>query len=461
MGTTFPEWLTREDIDNGDKPWLISYGSAARGEAWTDIDRKRMRVPDGDSDLARAIRAHEMMHAKVSPTSLILPEALANQGVTPDLVAAAEEVRVNFLSRQVGNDVDSLSDRTEGRAAKLLVDANDASGLVHLITATYGTKANGSVMRAIKAAATEQKKPNVYDFAKRVRKQIKSTVDWWDRNHRSTIASTEVCSEEYVDENDEYETVEMPDGYRYTLNLAESLANFCRSRVGAGTGPYKPEPGDQPLPDGERGQFADLVLDKLPLTERVAGRLGRKRIATNVGINPRRINRMLTDSERRIFDRRARGLGGVILIDQSGSMHLNNDDMWNIIKAAPGCTIIGYSHRPGSYDAPNTWVLAENGKVVRDIPDGNSGNGVDGPALLFARSKRKKGEPFIWVCDGAVTDGSADNCYPALTKWCADFVYRNGVHMVNDVDGAVSALKRAANGEKLPAVGVGALRRNT
>jgi hypothetical protein len=251
---------------------------------------------------------------------------------------------------------------------------------------------------------------------------------------------------------------DIPAGYSYTMALAHEISRLMVSHADPESGEVPDNPG---VPaDGGRGQFAVPIVKKLPLTERVAGRLGRKRIATNVGRDPRRINRMLTDPERRVFDKRARNIGGVIVIDQSGSMRLTHDDIWRIIHSSPGCTIIGYSHESRSTGVPNIWVMAERGRVAKTVPSGNGGNGVDGPALLYGLSKRRGREPFIWVCDGYVTD-SHDDHHNNLAKVCVNLVNRHGIHMVPDVEGAIDALKRVGSGETLKTNLVGMLKNIT
>jgi hypothetical protein len=452
MGTTFPGWLSRDDIDySSDDKWSITHGAPTRGSAWTDIDNRRMQIPRGDTPLAEAVRAHELMHARISPRGLVVPD---NFEASADIVAAAEEVRVNYCLKSVGIDVDPLADGSERASAEYLVNERDAAGLASLITSTYGTKVNRSIMTAV----TRSGDAAMVSFAKSVRDICKMHTRHWGAYER--VSDTQTISE-YWSEEDDASLIEYPRGYGSTLHLARAIGRLISSvTVDGGIPRGQPtEDPDDPLPGGEGG-FAPLRLVKLPMPERVAGRLGRRRIATNVGINPRRISRMLTDDERRIFDRRARGLGGVVLIDQSGSMALDTDDIWEIIKAAPGCTIIGYSHRAGSHDIPNTWVMAEGGRVVSEVPDGNVGNGVDGPALLFALTKRKKGQPFIWVCDGQVTD-SDDNGHTSLSKWCGRLVTKHKIHMVEDTNEAVEALKRVARGEVLPAKHTGILRYHT
>jgi hypothetical protein len=139
-------------------------------------------------------------------------------------------------------------------------------------------------------------------------------------------------------------------------------------------------------------------------------------------------------------------------------MHLDEEDLWSILEAAPGCTVIGYSHRPSSVGVPNTWVLAQDGKVCDRIHPGQGGNGVDGPALEFAVKKRKKNEPIIWVCDGMVTD-SSDSFHDNLAEDCGKIVATQKIHMVNDAKEAVAALVKVKRGGKLQPRAIGHIAR--
>lgn len=464
--TVYPSWLTREDLPLFDE-WEVQSGTATRGDAWTNIDKRRMRVPRDDSPLSRAIRAHELMHAKVSPPTLVIPSEFGD--LDPNLVAACEEIRVNFLSRQVGNDVDSLTDGTEHIVAERIVASGDGAALQHLIISTFGTKVNDRIMRSIKKRCDELGTPRIYETAKKLRQVLRREVKSWSYKISDRVGSTvlrefddhglcDECGDTASEDcEDEIHTrkVELPTGFGFTLRLANLLDNY---RMAEGMSPSNPGGKDHEvgLPIGDEA-FAPLIIRKLPMPERVAGRLGRRRVATDIGTNPRRIHRHLTDPERRIFDRRVRGLGAVVLIDQSGSMHLSTDDLWSMIKAAPGATIIGYSHAPNSKDVPNTWVLAEGGRVVSEVPHGNGGNGVDGPALTFALGKRKKNEPFIWVCDGQVTSYT-DGYTKSGEAFCRNLVKKHNIHMVNTVKDGIAAIKLVADGHTLPARLTGSLR---
>lgn len=451
VSNAYPGWLEREDIPSDQ--WSIQEGSPIRGDAWTDIDGKRMRVPLGNDELSRAVRFHEMVHAKVSPPRLVIPDAYSH--LDPALVAACEEVRVNILAKHAGANVDMLEDGSEKRSAEIAVRSKNSSAIVNLMVSTYGTKVNNSVLRTIKKIAKEIGAPQCAELAVNV-KQILVNSTRWVRNNPDHIRNYGSTEPHPMMINGEEAAI--PSGYHHTLSLARELSGSGKQLLEMPEWMPGEEEGGDTMPVGASGQaFAIPIIKTLSLTERVAGRMGRKRIATDIGANPRRINRMLTDPERRIFDRRTRGLGGVVVIDQSGSMHLDTNEIWEIIQAAPGCTIIGYSHAPHSKDVPNIWVMAENGRVVKDVPRGNGGNGVDGPALLFGLSKRKKGEPFVWVCDGHVT-GNGDDVHDSLTDACVRLVAKNNIHMTPDVMGAITALKNIDRGDKLPTTYTGPMR---
>lgn len=432
-----PEFISRKDM--APQPWKVEEGAPVRGDAWTNMRAAQMRVPYGADELSRSVRAHEMMHAKVSPSNNDSMRALP---VSFDCIMAAEEFRVNSLIASAGFDADALRDGSESQSGKILGQNGDWNGIVRMVASTAGTKACADLLRGLK-----QSSPELALRAREVQKVLKREWKKYEKRYgTSGIASTR-------------DKDGLPLGFvRVTIPLAQFLQRIMTAEQGAG----EPDPNANPdLPDvadiarGKSKQFARLIEKELTKSRVVDGKLGRKRIACNIGKNPRRINRMLTDPERRIFDRRAKGKGGVVLIDQSGSMQLSEQDIHNLIESAPGCTIVGYSHSIGSTDIPNTWVIADKGRVADEIPDGNGGNGVDGPAIRFSLNKRKSGEPFIWVCDGYVTAGEDDDYYQNLGEECASLVVKHGIHMVHDMKQAVSALKIASNGHRLETKAVG------
>jgi len=509
---TEPRLPMPELIQRADRPpaaWRVLPGRAQRGQAWTNLGDGLMRAPAGDDPTSRCIRAHELMHAKVSPFVRWLPDDCSH--LTLGDVDAAEEFRVNMLVRAAGFPVKvALYDRSEGQVGSALAAAGDWNGLVRMMAATAGTRAATLLLAG------------VYRRDRDMHRRLRLFAVKLDRLWRSWTESTDENGQKSIDLSRVASTAPWNDtvaGWEFTLEVAYLLHDhlqrpsdddgdlpsrrFCHGIVegppaGAPTDtstdesthatthidpielrlaeaprdpvtgaplfdgsrvlPGRATPVDRPgrgRRDDEEG-FAELVERKLVLDLTVEGALGRRKRPAPSGIHPRRIHRLLVDPERRVFEAKARGRGGVVLIDQSGSMSLDSDDIERLLRAAPGCTVIGYSHLAGSTDVPNIWVIAHRGRVASTVPLGNTGNGVDGPAIEFAAARRRADEPFVWVCDGRVTN-RRDSATDEVFEICAELVQRHRIHMVADVDDADAALRRAARGERLPTRAVGLL----
>lgn len=435
-GAAHPEFISRRRDADATPSWVVEEGQAARGEAWSELDTHRMRVPFGTDEYARVIRAHELMHVRISPRDK--QAALqAFDGIAPRTVECAEEFRVNEMCKRAGFAMDELVDGSEPKTGERFVANGDWAGAVSFLGALAGTKAAKDYLRGVRKGDPE--------WAKALREVEKALTKKAKKFSTETMSSTR-------------DVDGLPKGFRTAthefakiLRVATETGQPQESGDGVQEGTIDPEKMKKVLSGGDRG-FALMVLDEsLSMTRRVSGNLGRKRIASNTGRNPRRMSRMLTDPQRRVFDRTVHGQGGIVVIDQSGSMSLSESDLWSILEAAPGCVVIGYSHRPGSVGVPNVWVIAERGKVADVIPRGNGGNGVDGPALRFALSKRRRNEPVLWVCDGVVTGGAEDKAYRELSEECATLVVKHGIHMVEDVTEAIDALERVKTGTRLGA----------
>lgn len=431
--SAYPEWLTRDDV--APEAWNVEEGNPIRGDAWTNLTAHTMRVPMGDDPTSRAVRAHEMVHAKVSPKVLDRAYAEANK-VDMDILIAAEEFRVNGLATEAGFDMDALVDGSESKSGSIVAQNKDWNGAVRMVAACAGTKGATDFIRGV-AKHDKDMAASLRALNTKMKKDWKKDLQRY-KTHR--IGDTTVKQDG-----------QMPEGFhKFTLKYAKYLQTLLINEGEQGDaeeGNEIPKPSDVKS-SNERGKFAKLIELEVPKPNKVDGRIGRKRTPSQIGKNPRRISRVLTDPDKRIFDKRTKGKGGVVLIDQSGSMDLREKDIWRIIEHAPGCVIIGYSHSPGSTDRPNVWVIADRGRVADHVPDGNGGNGVDGPAVTFAAKRLRTGEPFIWVCDGIVTDGASDHHYYNLDIEAAKLVKKHRIHMTNDVDGAVEALKGAARGKR-------------
>ena len=197
------------------------------------------------------------------------------------------------------------------------------------------------------------------------------------------------------------------------------------------------------------GNWEQLVVAKPELSINHTGKLGRRTIANDSGREPRFINRMVTDPDRRIFSRKTRALGGVVVIDASGSMQLSEEDLDRLLKCSTGATVVMYSGGHNDPRIPNTWVVARKGRMVRTLPDVPGNNCVDGPALIYGASLRERSsQPLIWVSDGEVTGARGNSSPENLRKDIAWIKRKYRVQQVMDVPQAEKLMKRLQGGKR-------------
>lgn len=216
------------------------------------------------------------------------------------------------------------------------------------------------------------------------------------------------------------------------------------------------EPGGT-SPDIEHGR--DLWVRAIPGATRLdvahRGKVGARRRPSSTGSKIGKMSRLLTDPDRRVFTTRQRAVDALLVLDLSGSMSWSTDEIDDVIDAARGAVVVGYSASDGCNSSrPNTWLIAKDGRRVREMPDVPGGNGCDGTALEYAvnRYRRRAGMPVIWVSDGQVTGRTR-----STTSLARDMVARLRRHRVTQVHNATEAietLRDMARG-KMPTPSIG------
>lgn len=452
--TPMPEMLHRNDVESGE--WTIGECEAVRGAPYTDIIDRKMVVPQDASEKARIVQAHEMAHAKLSPAGSY-SEWLKRGVATNTAMKAVEEARVNYVLGKAGFDTSLLIDGSELEAGERIAQSGDWASAVY---STVVFTCSGGLNQYITGIRRRNK-----EWAKVLRTLSRRVEKELANEHKSgRLTSTAPCKV----------TGLSPAGF-YTVERisqwVDSLANPPKKEGDDGSGsstsattsestevtPAPPISEDEikrsapATSDGYSANWAEMSIVRSPMPRKVRGGIGKKRRASNIGTHPRRISRLLTDPEKRVFDNSKRGVGGVVLIDGSGSMHLDTSDIIRITEASSGCTVAMYSTHAGTRDGGRLFILAENGRMVESVEEERGyGNGCDGPALQWAIDKARRGEPVVWVCDGHVT-GWTDDDHDTLTMECVNLVRRNKVWCARDVEQAVnilSTLKRGARPER-------------
>lgn len=480
MNRPIPELLGRHDSDTFGE-WVVKNCPPTRGIPSTSVEGRIMNVPMGTDPLSRAITAHEMVHAKISPKADDMTKWVARERASVEGMIAVEELRVNYLASKAGFDMKVLSDGSEEATGERCVAMNLWPEAVRFAVATAHTGGHKKFLSGVRRH--NRVWANVLaDIAKRAVNEMKKA----DRT--GTLGSTRPIEEYYSEE------VLFPYGFSNTERIAEWIDRLAEDKPQedsdnekaddtsddttgseASEGPKKrgrkpvdektKEKADSAVEKSRRNKpteyhnatitWMPLKVEKCPMPVLLSGSLGKKRVASPTGKSPRRLHRALTDPDKRIFDRIVKGKGGVIVIDASGSMRVSPSQVKRVVESAPGATVLAYTTLDykvvdGEAVNPNCWVLAHNGRMIDEMPyKRGAGNGVDLPALRHALTYRKRSTtPFIWVSDGQVT-GRGDSTSDALTIETTKFVLANRVIIKPDLESASDALRALGKGDKI------------
>lgn len=148
-------------------------------------------------------------------------------------------------------------------------------------------------------------------------------------------------------------------------------------------------------------RWAKMDIKYPPLVQSLGTKLlGKSKKNSDIGVNPKNMHRRLTDNK--VFVTKAKRKSGTVLIDVSGSMNLDVDDIFEIIKILPASTVAIYSgeSHPG-YDSPEKasgmlQIVGKDGRYVAEIPEHGLNNLIDGPAIDWLG---RQAEPRILVSD--------------------------------------------------------------
>lgn len=460
-----PEMLGRRDATHG--AWEVDACAPVRGLPHTNIVDRKMVVPVSQEETDRVIRAHEMVHAKVSPADDFI--LWMNRGIASEMaLRVVEEVRVNYLVAKAGFDpMKHLADGSELRSGEELSERGDWANCVYsavAFTCSAGLRDFLTGVRRNNRAWGEA----LREITKKVEKEMKKadkrgTLGSTERDRRSGLAPLGFAHTERIAEM--VDRLANPPKNEEEQEQGDQQNNDGQQNDGGGKekeqkGAQKGAPKNPPIkkeeiknivpaePNGAGvAQWAELKVRKLPLTRHAPGGLGRKRMATAMGRNPRRIANALADPQKRIFDATKKGNGGVVIIDGSGSMSLTTEDIVKIVDSAHGATVAVYSADSANVN-DNLLILAEKGKMVQSLPQRNGGNGVDGPALKWAINQRQHANaPVVFVTDGMV-HGIGQGYSDLLALDCINMVLKHRVVVRPNVKEAVKALEEIKAGRK-------------
>lgn len=459
------------------------------GSGRTDNINHRMFVPLDDylcqcgkshNDM---IRAHELLHAKLSPDKARAVSVMVGTEkvkVSADNIEAAEEYRVNFSLMLVEGHLkmtDMFCPDPVNTGVKALMDSGKYEDIIRLAIGG-GPSYHDYIQRGLQAYEDElmvaQKglaKDSNPAIAKVMTRKMEvainlryaleeyaavafrimsnSAVMRPRRGHPKKLPSWSATRElaAFLEMNlrplrDEVNRLftreEGEDDDLKEILVGDEDADFTPSITPKkGKGGVYAEPGgsgiDGPIRWGKVSKTTTAKLSQsLP-----PWKVQRKNRAVDEGTIPRYMHRWYVDQ--RVFHRVKKTSGGSVLIDDSGSMGLDSEDLDEMIEAAPASIVAVYAGNDGS-DGGEIRVVAKDGKRAKaeDLSIGNyGGNGIDGPALEWLGQQPY---PRIWITDGGVTAVS-DHSYRRLHQEAADICRRLKITVVPNAEEAAERLR--------------------
>jgi len=406
----------------------------------TDNLNRQMTVPldrectECGINHSRMIRRHELGHAKWSPKTM----GKLKPGVRAEAVHVLEEVRVNHLlyeNKLALSEPSKCLDVIEQETMKLVYESGIAEIILMGLASKWKVPDNDTNRRYASYKYNDE-----YTVMSACFNMIRNDDTVTDYRKEQIIYAERTITRFFqsITNHGYGQTI----SYRKVQKYAEPLSAILDMFRDAPTQDevYKPKPKPNTAPgmdesEGEAqesnelgggsleqrtrddlaqllyrstqgtGKWGEMFTHQPPLTVNLQGRLkgGRAYRPSDFGYNPKYINRYCID--KKIFKQKMTQLGGTILIDASGSMSFNGEDILEIMQLLPAVTIAMYN---GSGDTGDLRIIAKNGKRVSEkYLDDHSGYGnvVDGPALEWLGTQPAK---RLWVSDMHVFGAHGD-----------------------------------------------------
>ena len=410
----------------------LSYGETSVEFATTPDGRHKVSASKSDSPIGRRLRRYALVLSRYwLPKSKTLAKRWK---VRHSSLEAAMRIVANGVFRKVYDD-DPTTDTLQVSHLSAMVNAGAFSpDLAARIFSLIHTQAFDEVIKGITDSDTGKSFTSRGEVLRGCVKLDATHWDWYA-----------VERYEGVNSKRPYDRREGLRRYRELARLVEQASDRLSSESGRRDAERRRREGEQQpttervtrpsIPDvGLSGGWHPLVVAKPERGIVHRGRMGRRTVRVAEGKYPRYVERMVTDPERRMFTRKSRALGAVVVVDCSGSMAWDEKDLAEVIDLTAGATVLCYSSGNKVDDEnPNAWIVAKNNSRVRHLPEFPGGNGCDGPALAYAVRVLRQGSahPVVWVSDQRVT-GKGDAYSHELRKETDALVKRYGIHVVEN-----------------------------
>ena len=182
----------------------------------------------------------------------------------------------------------------------------------------------------------------------------------------------------------------------------------------------------QEKPDEPR--WGKMEIYNPPCTVNLSNKLrqGYTNVPKDYGQTPNKLQRYCVD--KKVFSRKQKIYGGTVLIDASGSMDFDGQDILDVMSEVPAVTIAMYN---GHSSDGALRIIARNGRRVNDdylYQHSGYGNVVDLPALEWLGRQEPK---RIWVSDMQVVPVNGTS--KEALRQCADAVKKYNIMRLADI----------------------------
>lgn len=386
-----------------------------------------LAAPITPGDAGRRARLQAMAAAKWSPQRVKGLGAIA-ANLYPDCEAGRLAMRLRYGDRDLARTIADIRLRSDADdAAALALMDTDPAALAAILTGVQHTADHVPLRDAIEESGHPWADTVIAEAA-----QASYMIeDHGPSKAASATRAAEYLAEVFANPEDEDGTGEgqAAGGYGADADHRDAAERDAAQMAGGGRS-YDGDGGDDP------DDWTPVTVDYPPRPRTLPARLmSSVRAPKKTGASVKYMARLATDG--RIFSASRPGRGGTVLIDISGSMHLDGAGVLALMVGMPAGMIAVYE---GSHPEARLTVVAKNGRRVNDdvLEPKWGGNECDGPALEWLAQQPG---PRYWVSDGGVVAGATGDSGGRARRYCARIMRRGAIRRIPSADAMVGLLR--------------------
>jgi hypothetical protein len=395
-------------------------------------------VPLGGDKESRAIRFHEYAHLELGKVRPKLAEYLdkavkdKKQPIDRDWLQAGLDVVVNSMAQK--RNIEEISDLPLDDPKPTTPEYAQAMWLLRKLSLTNGKVPRNNMLPKDETTTVQ----NVYTSLQNLGHNYTHRQDQLnDEQYAKYVAAALRNLQSFYDTKEAISKLKMSPSIAPMTNmmLRQALGGEGLSRVKLTKMLGKESPFDithkGPAAHYRYGSGTDSgwgTMSIVTLTmDAMARRRAPERKPSYVGGFRNAFRALLPAMDGRAWAIRRKKMGGTILLDMSGSMSLEPEDIVKLLKTAPLAQIAGYS---GSKTDGTMYIMAKGGRYHNGIPRHPGSNVIDGPALRWLSEQPK---PRVWISDGQVT-GTCDGMQTHLLADAIGIVSRGDIERYHTID---------------------------